>query len=171
MSFFSDGSRHSNFSKIVDHFRDNVLTTLSRLSASSWDSPNLVRLSCGLYVQAPRHLLAMRVPVPHSTGGPPPILDSILVYQQRPAQAVMCRRGTSSSTCSCRITSRLRFSPENGTSQFWNVKSRTSTSTAKSSPPFSGAQPCSVDLGDCPKLEGAFLPFQPLSNFSTFFHH
>ena len=80
MSAFSDGNRHSNFSKIVDLVRDNVLTTLSRLSPSSWDSPNLIRLSCGLYVQAPRHLLAMRVPVPHSTGGPPPILDSILVY-------------------------------------------------------------------------------------------
>jgi hypothetical protein len=81
MSAFSDGNRHSNFSKTVDLVRDHVLTTLGRLSPSSWDSPNLVRLSCGLYVLAPRHLPALLVPFPHPfNGGPPPILDSILVF-------------------------------------------------------------------------------------------
>jgi hypothetical protein len=75
MSAFSDENRHSKYSKIVDLVRDNVLTTLSRLSPSSWDSPNIVRLSCGVYVRTPRHLLAMLVPVPHSTGGPPPTLS------------------------------------------------------------------------------------------------
>ena len=38
-------------------------------------------------------------------------------------------------------------------------------------PPFSGSQPCSVDLGDCLQLEGAPLPFQPISNISTLFQH